>query len=67
MIKTNDFYVVSGFQNYCTTGGHTAGPVVVTRVGINGRCVGERVCTKCGDSMRVMEYAASVKRRGGSK
>lgn len=59
-----NFFSVSGFTAPCVNGGHTPGEVIVTRVGYNGRRTGERVCSKCGASQRMLEYAASVKRKG---
>jgi hypothetical protein len=59
----NNYFVLGGFSAPCVSGGHTPGEVVVTRVGYNGRRTGERTCSKCGAVQRVLEYAASVKRR----
>lgn len=64
MIDSKSFFVVSGFANPCNTlPGHKPGPVIVTRLGLNGRMTGERVCDHCGDKMRVLQYANTVLRR----
>ena len=57
-----NFYSLSGFSHSCTgrLGGHTPGPVKVVRT-VGGRAIGERECTVCGATQRMLQYAG---RRG---